>query len=78
MKNAKNTITGQLLSQIPQKGDPRLDVYIPRILKDLLKQAAKLSQRQIQGEVISRLSATFKHEEAYAEVVKLLMHKISP
>ena len=60
------------LRQIPQKGDPRLKVLIPRALKQELQHSANISKRSLQSEVIRRLTATFKYPEAYAELEKLL------
>jgi hypothetical protein len=53
------------MRQLTQKGDPRLNVSLPVILKKFLADSAKLSKRSLQDEIIKRLAATFKHCEAF-------------
>lgn len=53
------------MRQLISKGDPRLNVVIPKIIKSALQDAAKVGKRRPQDEIIKRLAATMKYEESY-------------
>ena len=60
---------------LPQKGDPRLKVFIPKTLKALILESAKLRKQQPQSEMIKRLIATFTYNGAYQAIqTQLLNH----
>jgi len=62
----------KFIYQLPQKGDPRLNIKIPKVLKQELVHSASISKRPLQNEVIRRLTATFKYTEAFIEIEKIL------
>ncbi len=64
------------MRQLTQKGDPRLNVSIPVILKQFLADSAKLGKRSIQDEVIKRLAATFKNNEAFKALENIYVDAI--
>ena len=66
----------QPMRQIPRKGDPQLNILIPKILKTQLLSFAKLGRHKLRDEVIKRLTATFMHDEAFHEIKKLLTTKL--
>ena len=53
------------IRQLIQKGDPRLNVQIPGTIKEFIAKAAKCGKRSVQDEIIRRLAATVKNEDAY-------------
>lgn len=53
------------MRQLIQKGDPRLNILIPRSIKDCIFKAAKEAKRSHQDEIIKRLAATLNHEEVF-------------
>ena len=65
------------LRQLIKKGDPKLNVLIPKQLKMLIKLAAKGARRSPQDEVIKRLAASFKHEENYQRLQTTLSKKMA-
>lgn len=64
------------MRQLTQKGDPRLSVSLPIILKKFLADSAKMSKRSMQDEVIKRLAATFKNNEAFKALENIYVDAI--
>lgn len=62
--------------QLIKKGDPRLSVHIPKIIKDQLINASKIGKRRLQDEVIRRLAATINNKDAYNTLNTLMLKKI--
>lgn len=60
------------IRQLIKKGDPKLHAQIPKALKGIIYQSAKQAKRKPQDEIIKRLTATFKHEDAYLRLQELL------
>ena len=65
----------KIIRQLPRRGDPRLNILVQKLIKDLLIDAAKKNKHPIANEVIRRLSATFRHEEAFLEIRQTLITK---
>jgi hypothetical protein len=61
---------------LTQKGDPRLKVSIPKALKAMVLESAKLRKQQPQSEIIKRLITTFKYEEAYQALQPDLLQQL--
>lgn len=57
--------SGQEVRQLTHKGDPRLNVKLPKALKMLMIGTANNGKRRLQDEVIKRLAATIKNDKAY-------------
>ena len=65
------------MRQLIQKGDPRLNILIPKTVKDFILMSAKAAKRSHQDEIIKRLAATLKHEEAFTLMHEILSEPVS-
>ncbi len=65
------------MRQLIQKGDPRLNILIPKTIKDCIFKAAKEAKRSHQDEIIKRLAATLNHEEAFLRMHPVLSESLA-
>lgn len=64
------------LRQLTQKGDPRLNILLPKAIKNLIFDAAKVGNRRPQDEIIRRLAATIKAENTYQSLKNVVINQI--
>ena len=65
------------IRQLTQKGDPRLNILMPKAIKRFLADAANAGKRRPQDEMIKRLAATMKNEEAYNALKNVIAQQIN-
>lgn len=58
----------KVVRQLIHKGDPRLNVAIPKAIKATIIDVASVSKRSLQDEIIKRLAATITNEETYKDL----------
>lgn len=62
--------------QLIQKGDPRLNIALPKSIKKFLADSAKLNKRSLQDELIKRLAASFKHSNTTEALKKVFADEV--
>lgn len=62
--------------QLIKKGDPKLNVLIPKPVINSIKEAAKLCKRRHQDEIIKRLAATIRAESTYTSLKNAVINQI--
>lgn len=64
------------IRQLIQKGDPKLNVLIPKQIITSIKEAAQVGKRHPKDEIIKRLAATIKAEGTYKILKDVVINQI--
>lgn len=64
------------IRQLIQKGDPKLNVTIPKQIINSVREAAKIGKRRPQDEIIKRLAATIKAENTYKALKNIVINQV--
>lgn len=64
------------IRQLTQKGDPKLNVLLPKQMLISIKAAAKTGKRSHQDEIIKRLASTINLDATYQSLKNVVIEQI--